>query len=149
MTSNSVTPDLTLWDIVRSLKSQLHQQITLEKIAETIAPRQAFLTTNPTPLQVKQGFTDAYGYDVFVSNLGRLNIPQQFGNLYLQAIYGPAVSTYMNNAPQIGVATLGNQMFFTYVYLQPETSSAKATQIQQIAMQQLKQAQTLKQEYLV
>ncbi|BAY23822.1 alcohol acetyltransferase [Calothrix sp. NIES-2100] len=148
ITRNSVTPDLTLWDIARSLKSQLHQQMTLEHIAEKIAPSQAFLNTNPSPQQLQQGFVEGYNHDIVVSNLGRLNIPQQFGDIQLKAIYGPAVTTYMKNERLIGVATLGDKMFFTFTYLDPETSPEKAVQIQQTAMEQLKQAQALKNEVL-
>jgi NRPS condensation-like uncharacterized protein len=144
MTTNSVTPDLTLWEIARSLKSQLHQQMTLDFIAEKVAPSQAFLNTNPRPHQLQQVFVEGYSHDIIVSNLGRLNIPQQFGDIQLQAIYGPAVTTYMKNERLIGVATLADKMFFTFTYLDPETSPEKAVQIQQAAMEQLKQAQTLK-----
>ncbi|NJR76132.1 MAG: hypothetical protein HC773_26205 [Scytonema sp. CRU_2_7] len=140
MTTNTITPDLTLWDIARSLKSQLHPQMALDKIAENITSSQAFLKTNPSPSQVKQAFNDGYSHDVLVSNLGRINIPQQFGNIRLQAIYGPAVATHLKNERFIGVATVGNQMFFTCTYLDPETSPAEAVQLQQAAMQQLNQA---------
>jgi NRPS condensation-like uncharacterized protein len=137
LTTHTITPDLTLWDIARSLKSQLHSQIALDQIAERITSSQAFLKTNPSPSQVKQAFDDGYNHEVLVSNLGRLNIPQQFGNIRLQAIYGPAVATHLKNERFIGVATVGNQMFFTCTYLAPETSPAEAVQLQQAAMQQL------------
>ncbi|BAY11052.1 phthiocerol/phthiodiolone dimycocerosyl transferase family protein [Calothrix sp. NIES-2098] len=137
MTTHDITPDLTLWDIARSLKSQLHPQITLDRVAQRIIASQAFLQTNPSPSQVKQAFDDAYTHEVLVSNLGRLNIPQQYGNIQLQAIYGPAVVTHLKNERFIGVATVGNQMFFTCTYLDPETSPAEAMQLQQAAMQQL------------
>ncbi|OUL18131.1 hypothetical protein BV378_37400 [Nostoc sp. RF31YmG] len=137
MTAHDITPDLTLWDIARSLKSQLHEQMALDKIAQKVTASQAFLATNPSPSQVKQAFDDGYSHEVLVSNLGRLNIPQQFGNIQLQAIYGPAVATYMKNERFIGVATVGNQMFFTCTYLESEILSAEAVQLQQAAMQQL------------
>ncbi|MDZ8050816.1 MAG: phthiocerol/phthiodiolone dimycocerosyl transferase family protein [Aulosira sp. ZfuVER01] len=137
MTTHDITPDLTLWDIARSLKSQLHPQITLDQVAERIIASQAFLQTNPSPAQVKQAFDDAYTHEVLVSNLGRLNIPQEYGNIRLQAIYGPAVVTHLKNERFIGVATVENQMFFTCTYLDPETSPAEAMQLQQAAIQQL------------
>ncbi|WP_341532031.1 condensation domain-containing protein (plasmid) [Nostoc sp. UHCC 0302] len=140
LTTHSITPNLTLWDIARALKSQLHPQIALDKIAQRITESQAFLKTNPSPSQVRQAFNDVYGHDVLVSNLGRLNIPHQFGNLRLQAIYGPAVATYMKNERFIGVATVNNQMFFTFTYLESEILTATALKLQQAAMLQLNQA---------
>lgn len=140
MTTHDITPDLTLWDIARSLKSQLHPQIALEQVAQRITASQAFLKMNPSPSQVKQAFDLGYSHEVLVSNLGRLNIPQQYGNIQLQAIYGPAVVTHLKDERFIGVATVGNQMFFTCTYLDPETSPAQALQLQQAAMQQLHQA---------
>ncbi|OUL27501.1 hypothetical protein BV372_25835 [Nostoc sp. T09] len=137
LTTHDITPDLTLWDIARSLKSQLHEQMALDKIAQKVTASQAFLATNPSPNQVKQAFDDGYSHEVLVSNLGRLNIPQQFGNIQLQAIYGPAIATHLKNERFIGVATVRNQMFFTCTYLYPETSPAEAVQLQQAAMQQI------------
>lgn len=62
---------------------------------------------------------EAYSYDVTVSNLGRLNISQQYGDIQLQAIYGLILTTYINSDRMIGVATLGDKMFFTFTYLEP------------------------------
>ncbi|MEH1855194.1 MAG: hypothetical protein V7L11_26800 [Nostoc sp.] len=52
---------------------------------------------------------------IAVSNLMRLTIAQQFGELELQAIYGPVVTTGVKNDRLVGVATLGDRLFFTLV----------------------------------
>jgi hypothetical protein len=72
-------------------------------------------STNPSPAQVLQGLLEQVGYDVAVSNLTRLPIEQQFGELELQAMYGPVVVTGVENERLVGVATLGDRLFFTLV----------------------------------
>lgn len=139
LTSHTLTPDLTLWDLARTLKSQLDQQIAPDKIFERIPQMQALLSTNPSPSLMNQVLVEACSYDILVSNLGRLDIPQQFGDIQLQAVYGPTVTTYINSDRLVGVATLGDRMFFTFTYLEPDILPAEAVRILQAAMQQLTQ----------
>lgn len=136
-TTHTLTPDLTFWDLARSLKSQLDDKVSPDKIFKSISEIQAFMSTNPSPNQIKKMLTEANSYDVMVSNLGRLNISQQFGQIQLQAIYGPVVMTHIKNYHMVGVATLGDRMFFTFVYFEPEMVSAEAVRLQQAAMRKL------------
>ena len=143
VTSHAITDDYNLWELARSLKSQLHQQISLLSICATIPQQQTLISTNPSPEFVQQVFSEAYGFDILVRNLTRLNIQQQFGQLQLVAIYGPAVTTRSESHRMIGVATLGDTMFFTFTYFEPEMLPAEAVKFQQDAMQQLKKALVL------
>ncbi|MGH8002015.1 MAG: phthiocerol/phthiodiolone dimycocerosyl transferase family protein, partial [Brasilonema sp.] len=138
VTSHTLTPNLTLWDLARSLKSQLNQQTLPNTIFADIPQMQAFLSTNPSPNIVRDMLQDSKGYDVLVSNLGKLNIQKQFGDLQLTAIYGPIATTRMiDNERFVGVATLEDQMFFTFVYSELDMSPAKVELLQKAAMQQL------------
>lgn len=78
------------------------------------------------------------GYDLLVSNLGRLNIPQQYGYLQLAAIYGPSATTHVESDRFVGVATLGDKMFFNLIYSESDISPAQIERLQQEAMQLLK-----------
>jgi NRPS condensation-like uncharacterized protein len=138
LTSHVLTPDLSLWDLARSLKDQLNGQMSPEKIFEGVPRRQAFMSTNPSPSMMQEVFNQSYSYDLLVTNLGRLNVTQQFGKLELQAIYGPAVMTRIQSDRVLGVTTLGDQLFFTLTYSESELSPARMEQLQQEAMQQLR-----------
>ncbi|NMG10037.1 condensation domain-containing protein [Brasilonema sp. UFV-L1] len=134
LTSVTVTPNLTLWNLARSLKSQLNQQTLPNAIFAHIPETQAFLSTNPSPNIVRDMLQDSKGYDVLVSNLGQLNIQKQFGHLHIAAIYAPATITPIYKQ-FVGVATLEDKMFFTLVY--SDISPAKVELLQKAAMQQL------------
>lgn len=137
LTSVALTPNLTLWELARSLKSQLNERMLPNTIFADIPQIQALLSTNPSPSTVREVLQEANDYDVLVSNLGRLNIQKQFGDLQLSATYGPAATTHKKNEKLVGVTTLGDEMFFTFVYLESEMSSVKAERLQKAAMQQL------------
>jgi hypothetical protein len=103
-----------------------------------------FLYKNINPLSfglyLQQVLYEIYAYDIRVTNLTRLNIQPQLGQLQLKAIYGLAVTTGIESDRVVGVATLGDTMFFTFTYFEPEMQPAEAVKFQQAAMQQLKKA---------
>ncbi|WP_041934059.1 hypothetical protein [Gloeothece verrucosa] len=72
-----------------------------------------------------------------VSNLGRLNIPVQYGHLRLEAMYGPSIISHFKNNHLVGVITLGDQLFFNFVYSKLEIKKAQAEQVQKEAMKLL------------
>lgn len=114
-TSHQISSNTNLWDIARSIKYQLNQSITLENLFEQISQNQKWLSTNPNPDNALQVFKDRSNYDLTVSNLTRLTIEQQFGELELEAIYGPVVTTGVDNERLVGVVTLGERLFYTLI----------------------------------
>jgi hypothetical protein len=138
LTFHTLTANQSLWDIARSLKSQLNQQMLPDKIFEWIPAHQALMSTNPSPSLVYQGFIEQFNHDLLVSNLGHLNIHKQFGQLQLEAIYGPAITGRIIEKDRVvGVATLGDKMCFTLTYSESDTSPVQAEQLQKEAMRQL------------
>ncbi len=72
-----------------------------------------------------------------MTNLGRLNIPEQFGLLHLRQLH----LTVAGIAPIIvGVVTLEGKMFVTLRYLKTAIPSAAAARINRGAMQRLREA---------
>ncbi|MHC5731486.1 MAG: cyclin family protein, partial [Nostoc sp.] len=108
-----------------------------EKIFQYIRPTKAFLSTQPDPQIVYQQI--AQKGDLCVTNLGCLNIPQEFGSLYLDAIYGPIVQS-SENIKIVGVTTLGGKMFLTLTFSESVLPRLLAEQIKSEAMQQIKEA---------
>ncbi len=74
-------------------------------------------------------------YGLSVSNLGRLKIAQQYGELQLTSVYAPSGIAHIERSLFVGVATLGERMFFNLVYSESDFSSAQIKQLQQTAMQ--------------
>jgi hypothetical protein len=97
VTSHTITPNLWLWDLARAIKSQLRQKMSPDQIFAHLPEAQAFISTLPSAGLVKDVLQAVNGYDILVSNLGRLNIPQQYGDLQLAAIYGPSATTHIES----------------------------------------------------
>ncbi|WP_341532088.1 condensation domain-containing protein (plasmid) [Nostoc sp. UHCC 0302] len=138
-TSHHLSADANLWDVARSLKQQLNQIMTPDKLFEEIFQNQEWASTYPSPDVVLQGFQDQlFGSDIGISNLGRLTIQQQFGELQLQAIYGPIVR--MSGKNDLGVTTLGEQLFFTLVSEESVMSRTQANTLYEEAIHLLNEA---------
>ncbi len=133
-TSHHLSADANFWDVARSVKQQLNQIMTPDKLLEEIFQTQEWASTHPSPDVVVQGFKDQlFDADIEVSNLGQLTIQQQFRELELQAIYGPVVRTGARS--DIGVTTLGERLF---VMLVSEESVMSRFSFREAAPTQLK-----------
>lgn len=137
VTDHPITPHLSLWDLARAIKAQLKQKMAPDQIFAHLPETEAFVATRPSADVVKEVLQSLNSYDVLVSNLGQLNIPTQYGNLQLAAIYGPSATTHIPRDRFIGVATLGNQMFFNLIYSESDIAPDQIKQLQQEAMQLL------------
>ena len=113
--------------------------VTDSNFLDFLTTLRAFLATKPDPLTVRSSGRKRISCDVTITNLGRLNIPQQFGSLQLQKLY--LTVTGLKTEPLIvGVATLGDQMCVTCRYLESVIPPAIAEEINQGARQRLGKA---------
>lgn len=136
-TSHTLKPETSFWGLAQEVKHQINDLIMPDKIFQYIRPTKAFLSTQPDPQMVYQQMTQKG--DLCVTNLGRLNIPQQFGSLYLEAIYGPIVQS-SENIKIVGVATLGCKMSFTFTFSESVLPRSQAEKIKAGAMQRIAEA---------
>jgi hypothetical protein len=136
-TSHLLGFDSNLWDVARSVKSQLNQTMTFDILFEKISQNQAWISTNPSPHDTLQVFEDQFKYDIAVSNLMRLPIEQEFGALELEAIYGTVVTTGVENDRLVGIATLRDRLFFTLVCSEEVMLRAESKLLHEKAIQLL------------
>lgn len=113
-----------LWEIARSFKHQLNQEMTPEKIFKDLLHTQGWISTNPSLTQVQQAIAEHLDGALSISNLGRVKFPAQFGNLQLQAIYGPIGIPPGGKQWVVGSVTVGKQLFLTLVLPNSSISSA-------------------------
>lgn len=79
----------------------------------------------------------SYGYSI--TNVGRMNIPSEYGKLGLVSVYGPAVYSDVNEK-LIGVITIADRISFMMTYNEKNVSTEKAEQIRDIAIGHLSRA---------
>jgi NRPS condensation-like uncharacterized protein len=114
-TTHNLTRESQFWEVARSLKTAMMAQTEIEQLRQLAQKHEILISAKPSPATVQQVFQKHYSSDLMVTNLGRLAIPQKFGNLRLRAIYGPIVLSGFAQERVLGVATLGEQLFFTFV----------------------------------
>lgn len=142
LTYHNIQPSIDFWEVAREAKHQLNQVLTNGRIYAGVLKVSEFLSTKPEAIALRQYVNDLIGSELTVTNLGRLNIPQQFGLLQLRQLH----LTVAGIAPIIvGVVTLGDKMFVTVRYLKTAIPSAAAVRINQGAMQRLREAASLSQ----
>jgi NRPS condensation-like uncharacterized protein len=135
VTTDDITADSSLWELARSVKDQLNQRINPEQIFAPIPDAEAFVSTLPSHADTLSLMETVNDYDVLVSNLGRLTIPQKYGELELAAVYGPSLMSHIDQDLVVGVTTLDNQMFFSLVYSEFNISNSQVEILQQKAME--------------
>ena len=74
--------------------------------------------------------------DILISNLGRLDIPVDYGDLKLLAVMGPAVYSDSTEL-SLEVVTIGGQMQMTLTFPKSMASTQAAGQIRERAMMYL------------
>jgi NRPS condensation-like uncharacterized protein len=125
-TRHELDESSSLWNIARSLKSQLLESTMPSQTYELI--RQLQMQTASLP-NAQTFFQEVHQEeDLIVTNLGRLPFGQQFGSLRIEALFGPAALTGGKNEQLVGVATLGNQLSLMVCHPSTTTSETEVTE---------------------
>ncbi len=131
-------PERNFWAVARAIKqgftrrsedkyifnSLVEANVAMPKLREVI-----------TPQIVAQTFM-AVKHDLSISNLGRLDLPMQYGSLYLEALFGPILGGDPEDVV-LGVVTLGDTMHLSLSFTDLKLSPSQAEQIAAIAMREL------------
>lgn len=135
-------PSSDFWTECRAFRKRLENDIRPEKLFGGIvliedvfrraAPDQ-FREAAHAMLQMK------VHHDLSISNLGRLDMPTNFGPLVVESVHGPAVLG-QDRAPVLGVATLGDRMTFTLTAQASAGDDATILGIVEQALQTLRDA---------
>lgn len=109
MTNHSLQADSAFWDVARSVKSQLLQTDIAQQLVEESQLRQSAMAN----LTDAAAFVEEVRlYQLTVTNLGRIDMAQQYGNIRIEALHAPAVTSGLVGRV-VGVATLGDRLTLT------------------------------------
>lgn len=105
------------WTIAREIKVRLNHDIQTGRVYRWVL---AMLGLMDSPLETVRQVVPAFAtqpvdYDFSISNLGRLPLLTQSGDLKLEAVYGPIVNT-SEREMTIGVSTACNRLTMTLTY---------------------------------
>jgi hypothetical protein len=107
LVSLNCSPGRDPWEIAREARRALaavtdEQLFTIPIILMSVAER----PLSAPPVDVV--------YDLSISNLGRIDIPAQYGPLHLESIYGPTLDVSLPGHRILAVTTFGGRMRCTY-----------------------------------
>jgi hypothetical protein len=112
VTSVDCSPGRGLWDMARDASQGL-AAITEEQLFTSPSVMLAVADHPPRgqPFKVR--------YDLSISNLGRLDLPAEYGPLHLESVYAPTFNASLPEHRILGVTTFGGQMRCTFTTRDP------------------------------
>ncbi len=136
ITNHQLTQKTNFWNLAREVKYKLNQLVADGKLFDDVLKARALLSNNSNKGGENSDARDIGGMDLAITNLGNLNIKQQFGKLQLQDLY--LMATGPKSLPLlIGIATLQEKMCFICRYQESLVPGANAYNIKNTAMEQL------------
>lgn len=148
-----IRPQQPFWQLARLLDRKIDHQLTNKNIFDA----QKISLVSPSFLdgvvfakhgrcndkmavrQVKRKHLDQLFAGTIVSNLGRINIPMDYGALHLEALLGPIA--YSDGIEKVvEVVTVGGKMHLTLTYGETLIAPNIVAQIKDIAMQYLEES---------
>ncbi|MBD2566219.1 hypothetical protein H6G95_37945 [Nostoc linckia FACHB-391] len=136
VTAHRLSQKTNFWDLAREVKYKLNQFIADGKLFDDVLKARALLSRNSNQCEETPDAREIGGMDIAITNLGKLNMKQQFGKLQLQEL--SLMATGPKSLPLlIGVATLQEKMCFTCRYQTSLLPDAIAYNIKNQAMEQL------------
>ncbi|MBR8840534.1 MAG: hypothetical protein DSM106950_42785, partial [Stigonema ocellatum SAG 48.90 = DSM 106950] len=136
VTAHRLSQKTDFWDLAREVKHKLNQVVEDGKLFDDVLKAKALLSSNSNKGEKTSNTRDIRGIDLVITNLGNLNIKQQFGKLQLQELYlMPTGSKFLPLF--IGVATLKDKMCFICRYQESLLPDTNAHNIKNTAMEQL------------
>nr|WP_322711304.1 hypothetical protein [Nostoc sp. ChiSLP03a]MDZ8212506.1 hypothetical protein [Nostoc sp. ChiSLP03a] len=113
MTTHSLEADSTFWDVARSVKSQLSQIDTAQQLVEERQLRQPMIANLTDAAAFVEEVRSQYLCQLTVTNLGRIDMAQQYGNIRIEALHVPIPASGVDLGQIVGVATLGDRLALT------------------------------------
>jgi NRPS condensation-like uncharacterized protein len=111
-TTHSLQADSAFWDVARSVKSQLSQIDIAQQVVEERQLRQPIMANLTDATALVEAAKSQYLCQLNVTNLGRIDMAQQYGNIRIKALHAPAVTSGVAGR-NVGVATLGDRLALT------------------------------------
>jgi NRPS condensation-like uncharacterized protein len=129
----------SLWKAARKVKESLQREIKFGRDVKALYNGGKLLQSNVTPNEIAVNINRLFP-PVAVTNLGRLDIPAQFGDLTLEQLHFTLAIAVVKNGFAVAVTTFHGLMTLNFLYSQPYLSENKAKEIMESTMKRLKDA---------
>jgi len=128
----------SLWKPAREIKEAIVKEIKAGKDIQAIMAVGDQWKQYDTPLDMVRGQNSSYP-PVVATNLGRLNIAEQFGNLTLEELhYTVAISSVTRSGLGFAVTTHRGHLTINFLYTEPYISAPMAHKLVENSMRRLR-----------
>ncbi|MEA3113889.1 MAG: hypothetical protein QOG58_3688, partial [Caballeronia sp.] len=110
-----------LWDRARHLGRGFAGLKSPSMLAEAVLASRDALAGVTETAEAKTVFATMFGNEAAVTNLGVVALPEVFGSLRLDAVWGPAVSLGLRGEQVIGAATFNDRLHLVHTSYAPVT----------------------------
>jgi hypothetical protein len=108
-TAYSAEQPQAFWEVARATSAQLTQGRAEPMTRFIAAMMEQLIPVEAEHNDAKNLFTGGNSFELFISNLGRVDIPET-GLIHPTAIWGPVILTQLQGELSLGVATLDGQL---------------------------------------
>jgi NRPS condensation-like uncharacterized protein len=129
-----------IWPAAREIKEAILTEIKSGKDIEAILSVGEFWKDYPDPVEMVRALNNSYP-PVALSNLGRFDIPQQYGDLKLEQLHAlMAINCATRSGLAIAVTTFRSRLTLNFLYAEPYISKQRANTIVESTMKRLREA---------
>jgi NRPS condensation-like uncharacterized protein len=94
-----------LWELARFAKKEISPSDTFQSLSTSLHGLETIMTKDMDVETAAQIAAAAFARDLMVSNLGQMPYESEFGNLKLEAIWGPTALQGLDGEQNVGIAT--------------------------------------------
>ncbi|MFC2146126.1 hypothetical protein ACFLRT_02065 [Acidobacteriota bacterium] len=128
----------SLWEAARETKKSLQEHLDAGQDISMRLAAGTLLKPNETPIELITRLKDLFP-PTGVTNMGQLDIPEQFGSLQLENLhYNPSINPAIKNGFGLSVSAFGNYTTLNFLYAEPYISKERANQMVESTMRRLK-----------
>lgn len=113
ITTHSLQTDSAFWEVARSVKSQISQIDIAQQLVEECQRLQPIMVNMTDAAAFIEEVRSQYLCQLTVTNLGRIDMAQQYGNIQIEALHAPIPTSGVELERIVGVTTLGDRLSLT------------------------------------
>jgi NRPS condensation-like uncharacterized protein len=130
----------SLWPAARKVKKSLNRELKFKKDIKAVRGLVDLLKNLPTTLDILRAVDQSLP-PVVVTNIGRVDIPGQFGDLVLENFHFTlSINPSAPGGIGIAVSSFCDMMTLNFLYLEPYLSKTRVEKIIESTMKRLKEA---------
>ena len=130
----------SLWIAANRVKKSLQRELDFGRDIKGLLSDGDLMTRYSSPLELVRGLNETYP-PLAVTNMGRVDIPQQFGNLKLEKFhFAVSINPSVKNGFALAVTNFNGLTILNFLYAEPYLLKQRAVKLVENTMKRLKAA---------